>query len=191
MVLTGRGHPSEYLKGYEIGKTLEGHGVKIFRAEGENLESLWTGLTSVLSHTGPAALISKRVMCPGIEGLEGSPHGHDVIPVDKAVKYLSKKSYGKQCADILQAIKPSSVPYLYVGSSKEKDACRVQFGKAVNLVLDTMSKEEVAERVMCIDSDLEGSTGLKAIHQSHPECFVSSGIVRPSFPPPLRLSGRG
>lgn len=93
---------------------------------------------------------------------------------------LSSKPYGKACTDILQAIKPSSVPYLYVGSTKEKDACRVQFGKAVNLVLDGLSKEEAAERVMVIDSDLEGSTGLKEIHKSHPEVFVSSGIVRSS-----------
>jgi len=31
--------------------------------------------------------------------------------------------------------------------------------------------------VMVIDSDLEGSTGLKVIHQKHPEVFVSSGIM--------------
>ena len=30
---------------------------------------------------------------------------------------------------------------------------------------------------MVIDSDLEGSTGLKAIHQKHPDVFVSSGIM--------------
>ena len=30
---------------------------------------------------------------------------------------------------------------------------------------------------MVIDSDLEGSTGLKVIHQRHPECFVPSGIM--------------
>lgn len=80
------GHPTAYLKGYETGKTLEGHGIKVFRANGEDLDNLWTGVTEVLAHPGPAALISKRVMCPGIEGLEGEPHGHDVIPVDKAIK---------------------------------------------------------------------------------------------------------
>lgn len=33
---------------------------------------------------------------------------------------------------------------------------------------------------MVIDSDLEGSTGLKVIHQKHPEVFVSSGIMERS-----------
>merc|ERR1712159_226734 len=31
--------------------------------------------------------------------------------------------------------------------------------------------------VMCIDSDLEGSTGLKHIHKAHPDIFVQSAIM--------------
>jgi hypothetical protein len=34
---------------------------------------------------GPVAVINKRPMAVGIEGLEGSTHGHDVIPVDLVV----------------------------------------------------------------------------------------------------------
>jgi len=45
------------------------------------------------------------------------------------------------------------------------------------MVLDGLSKEEAARKVMVIDSDLEGSTGLKVIHQKHPEVFVPSGIM--------------
>lgn len=45
------------------------------------------------------------------------------------------------------------------------------------MVLDTLTKEEAAEKVVCIDSDLEGSTGLKAIHKKHPEVFIGSGIM--------------
>jgi hypothetical protein len=56
-----------------------------------------------------------------------------------------------------------------IGSSKEKGACRVQFGEAVNAVLDKTSKEDNQGKVMVIDSDLEGSTGLSVIHKSHPE----------------------
>jgi len=32
-------------------------------------------------------------------------------------------------------------------------------------------------QVMIIDSDLEGSTGLKVIHQKFPDVFVQSGIM--------------
>ncbi|MBW0463746.1 hypothetical protein O181_003461 [Austropuccinia psidii MF-1] len=175
--VTIAGHPSVYMKGYDVGKTLEGHGLKIFHAEGENIDSLWAGLCSVIHHQGPAALIAKRLMCPGIEGLEGSNHGHDVIPVDKAIRYLKDRHYGDDVAKILKSLAPAASPYLYVGSTKEKDACRVQFGKAVNQVLDKLSKEEAKEKVMVIDSDLEGSTGLKAIRESHPEVFIPSGIM--------------
>lgn len=57
-------------------------------------------------------------------------------------------------ANILNNIKPNAVPYLYVGSSKENGANRVVFGEAVNLVLDKLSKEEAAKKVMVIDSAL-------------------------------------
>ena len=60
-------------------------------------------------------------------------------------------------ASILNNIKPYSVPYLYVGSTKEVGANRVVFGEAVNLVLDTLSKEEAAKKVMVIDSECRDS----------------------------------
>ena len=69
------------------------------------------------------------------------------------------------------------VPYQPVGSSLKTMANRVEFGEAVCRVLDKFSKEENAKRVMVIDSDLEGSTGLKVIHTKHPEVFVPSGIM--------------
>jgi len=121
-------------------------------------------------------VIAKRVMAPGIKSIEGSPHGHDVIPVKAAVEYLEGKGY-KDGAAFLQTLKATSAPYTFEGSSKEKEANRVQFGEAVSNVLDGLSKEEAAKKVMVIDSDLEGSTGLKVIHQRHPEVFVSSGIM--------------
>ena len=34
--VTIAGHPSEYLKGYDIGKTLAGHGLKVVTVNGES-----------------------------------------------------------------------------------------------------------------------------------------------------------
>ncbi|KAI6099724.1 thiamine diphosphate-binding protein [Pisolithus sp. B1] len=158
--VTIAGHPSKYLKGYDLVRTLEGHGLRVFVTHGEDIDSLWGSVAAAVAHDGPAAVISKRIMAPGIPDIEGSTHGHDVIP-----------------GDILLNIKPTAIPYLYIGSTKEVGANRVVFGEAVNLVLDKLSKEEAAEKVMVIDSDLEGSTGLKVIHQKHPEVFVSGGIM--------------
>jgi hypothetical protein len=92
-------------------------------------------------------------MAPGVADIEGSPHGHDVIPVKAAIKYLESRGYPTSVSsDILTNIKPTSVPYLYVGSTRENEANRVQFGKAVCKVLDRYEKEENARRVMVIDS---------------------------------------
>lgn len=175
--VTIAGHPSQYLKGYEVGKTLEGHGLKVLRADGENIDELWSAVAQLVSYDGPAALISKRKMAPGVKGLEGSPHGHDVVSVKVACEHLKSRGYPDTLIKQLEGIKPGSNPYLFIGSTKEREAGRVQFGTSVSLVLDKLSKEEAARRVMVIDSDLEGSTGLKVIHQKHPEVFVSSGIM--------------
>lgn len=96
-------------------------------------------------------VVSKRRMAPGIPDIEGSPHGHDVIPVKSAVKYLSGRGL-QQFASIYDSIKPHPNPYLYIGSTKEVGANRVVFGEAVNSVLDGLSKEEAAKKVMVIDS---------------------------------------
>ncbi|KIJ62869.1 hypothetical protein HYDPIDRAFT_93587 [Hydnomerulius pinastri MD-312] len=176
--VTIAGHPSQYLKGYDLTKTLEGHGLKVYTVQGEDIDALWGAIASIVTYDGPAAVIAKRLMAPGVADIEGSTHGHDVIPVKAAIKYLTSRGYPESIAsDILLNIKPTSVPYLYIGSTKEVGANRVVFGEAVNLVLDKLSKEEAAKKVMVIDTDLEGSTGLKVIHQKHPEVFVPSGIM--------------
>ena len=92
-------------------------------------------------------------MAPGIADIEGTSHGHDVIPVKAALKYFEARGYPADMAgNILNNIKPSSVPYLYIGSTKEVGANRVIFGEAVNGVLDKIGKEEAAKKVMVIDS---------------------------------------
>ncbi|KAK0218304.1 thiamine diphosphate-binding protein [Armillaria nabsnona] len=174
--VTIAGHPSDYLKGYDVTKVLEGHGLKVITVQGEDIDSLWGAISSIVTTPGPAAVISKRVMAPGIADIEGSTHGHDVIPVKSAIKYLESRGYST-FGDILLNIKGVPQPFSYIGSTKETGANRAIFGDAVNLVLDGLSKEEAAKKVMVIDSDLEGSTGLKIIHQKHPEVFVPSGIM--------------
>ncbi|KAJ5677538.1 uncharacterized protein N7477_003171 [Penicillium maclennaniae] len=175
--VTIAGHPSQYLKGYDIGRTLEGHGLHVVRAEGENIDSLYGAIAEVINHKGPAAVIVNRVMAPGIEGIEGETHAHDVITVDVARKYLTKRGYSKESLAFYDDIKGRSNPHQYQGSTKEKGANRSIFGEAVNAVLDGLSKEEAVRRVMVIDSDLAGSTGLKAIQSKHPEVFVPSGVM--------------
>ncbi|TEB05166.1 transketolase [Coprinellus micaceus] len=174
--VTIAGHPSKYLKGYNVAKTLEGHGMKVITAQGEDFESLWSAVAEAVACNGPAAVVSKRVMAPGIPDIEGSPHAHDVIPVASATRYLEKRGLGN-LASIYNEIKPILNPYLFIGSSHELGANRVIFGEAVNMVLDTLPPEEAKAKVLVVDSDLEGSTGLKSIHQKHPEVFLSSGIM--------------
>lgn len=90
-------------------------------------------------------------MAPGIPAIEGTPQGHDVIPVKAALEYFKNRGL-PDYSGIYNNIKAAACPYLYVGSTKEVGANRVLFGEAVNMVLDGLGKEEAAKKVMVIDS---------------------------------------
>ncbi|MFZ2311003.1 MAG: transketolase C-terminal domain-containing protein [Methylobacter sp.] len=174
--VTIAGHPSKYLPGYSIAKTLTGHGLTVLEGDGENIDDLYQRICSAINTDGPVAVINHRPMCPGIVGLEGSTHGHDVAPVIVAVEYL--ESHGRQAAaDQLKAIKAPKNDAVFLGSSDKWDANRNVFGDAVVAILGRMSEAERIEKIRVIDSDLEGSCGLSKIHSAYPEMFISSGIM--------------
>ena len=173
--VTIAGHPSNYLHGYDVAKTLAGHGLTVEVGNAEDLDALYTRMCKALATNGPVALINKRKMAPGIDGLEGSCHAHDVIKAAVAVAYLEKRGK-KEAADFLKTVKGAKSPLTFEGSSgagKNRD----DFGKLINGLLDAMPAEERVKRVKVFDSDLEGSCGLHHIHKSHPEVYISGGIM--------------
>lgn len=174
--VTIAGHPSHYLVGCSTAKTLEGHGLVVLEGNGEDIDDLYARICTAINTAGPVALINHRPMCPGIVGLEGSTHGHDVISVKLAVEYLEAR--GQQAAaDHLKGIVAPKNEYQFLGSNDKWDANRNVFGDACVAVLSRMSEAERVEKVRVIDSDLEGSCGLKKIHDAYPEIFISSGIM--------------
>ncbi|MEE9398221.1 MAG: transketolase C-terminal domain-containing protein [Methylococcales bacterium] len=174
--VTIAGHPSNYLKGCTVAKTLTGHGLQILEGDGEDIDDLYQRICTAINTAGPVAIINKRPMCPGIKGLEGSTHGHDVISVKLAIEYLEANNQ-QAAADNLKGIEAPKQDKDFLGSSDDWDANRGVFGDAVVEVLGRMSESERVEKVRVIDSDLEGSCGLVKIHKAHPEVFISSGIM--------------
>ncbi|WP_432798434.1 transketolase C-terminal domain-containing protein [Poriferisphaera sp. WC338] len=175
--VTIAGHPSKYLPGYSVAKTLEGHGLKILEGHGEDLDDLYTRMCDAVNTPGPVALINKRPMAPDIKGLEGSPHGHDVIKVDTAIAYLEARGH-QAATDYLKAIEKPSHPVTYRGVDMDSQGSnRNVFGQAVADQLDKMSLEDRTDKVKVIDSDLEGSCGMNHIRERHPEVYEHSGIM--------------
>lgn len=174
--VTIAGHPSEYLPGFELEKTLSGHGLSVNVGDGEDLDDLYRRMCEAVTTNGPVALVNKRKMCVGIEGLEGSPHGHDVIRLDLAIAYLEARGQ-TDAANYLKDIEKPKHTYTFLGSGDKLGSKRNVFGEAVVSVLSGMSDAERKEKVLCIDSDLEGSCGLKQIREAYPEIFISSGIM--------------
>jgi transketolase len=174
--VTIAGHPSKYLPGFSVAKTLEGHGLRVLSGDGEDLDGLYSRICEAINTPGPVAVVNKRPMCPGIEGLEGSNHGHDVISVKLALTYLEKHGH-TAAIEVLNSIEKPKNTYTFLGSGDKWDSNRNMFGDAVVGMLGKMSEAERKAKVLVIDSDLEGSCGLKKIHDAHPEVFIPSGIM--------------
>lgn len=174
--VTIAGHPSDYIPGYTVAQTLIGHGLKVLEGDGEDIDSLYHLICQAINTDGPVAIINRRKMCVGIEGLEGSTHGHDVISVDAAITYLEAKGR-TEAVKYLQGIQKPKQDYTFMGSSQEVGSNRNVFGDAVVSVLGTMTDSDRQEKVICIDSDLEGSCGLQKIRTAYPEIFIKAGIM--------------
>ncbi|MEM9883123.1 MAG: transketolase C-terminal domain-containing protein [Planctomycetota bacterium] len=173
--VTIAGHPSNYMKGFSVAQTLEGHGLKVDTGDGEDLDALYARMCEAFSSDGPVALINKRPMAVGIDGLEGSAHGHDVIATDTAIHYLEARGL-TDAADYLKNVPKNPKPPAYTGSTGSGKN-RNLFGKVFNEIVGKLSEEERLATVRVFDCDLEGSCGLDVIRTEFPDIFVRGGIM--------------
>jgi len=180
--VTISGHPAMYMKGFSVARTLEGQGLNVFQGDGEQIDSLFLMIQRALTTLGPAALVSKRPMAPGIPLIEGQPKGHDVISLDAAVEYLSARGH-TQAVEMLKATKKHKPPITaYLGTLLRDGQSvvsnpRDEFGKAVCAELARMSPAEQKSSVRVFDNDLEGSCGLHYVHKQFPDVFVEGGVM--------------
>jgi transketolase len=174
--VTIAGHPSIYMPGFQIAKTLQGHGLFVDEGDGEALASLYQRIHKALHRLGPVALVNKRKMAVGIPCLEGTPHAHDVIKASQAIEYLEKRGY-TEAVQTLKTTKSTKKSFSFQGSSLHYDKNREVFGKVLAQILSTLSPEERLARVRVLDSDLSGSCGLALIQKQFPEIYIASGIM--------------
>lgn len=172
--VTIAGHPSVYMKGFDVESTLKGHGLQVDTGSGENLSTLYQRIQKALITEGPVAVINKRKMAVDIPGIEGSPKGHDVIPVDSAITYLKEKGR-QEAAKVLESSAKKKSSTVYLGSTKDMAKNRDNFGKIVCDILQRMPEPKA--KVLVVDSDLEGSCGLHHIRKAFPELYVNAGIM--------------
>ena len=175
--VTIAGHPSDYLPGFDVSKTLGGHGLSVNTGDGEDLDDLYARMCAAVTTDGPIALMNKRKMCPGVEGLEGSAHGHDVIKTSVAIDYLNARGRTAAAEYLAGVTKGPGGPTYQGSDAKSVGKNRDLFGKIVNSILDDMPEAKRVDSVRVFDCDLEGSCGLNHIRASHPEVFVRGGIM--------------
>lgn len=172
--VTIAGHPTQYMQGYDLEKTLGGQGLIVNSGDGENLDALYARIQAAFASSGPVALVNKRKMAIGVPGIEGLPKGHDVIPVNLAVEYLQARNY-TAAVEMLQQTKSAGSKTLYLGSTPETGKVRDDFGKVICDIVSGM--DAAATKVLVVDSDLEGSCGLHHIRKKFPEIYVHGGIM--------------
>jgi len=174
--VTITGHPTEYLKGYNLEKTLEGHGLFVRVVDGEDIDALYVAMRETIMAEGPTAVVIKRKMSPGVEGIEGTSQGHDVFPLKKAIDYLSGKGLTGAVA-FLEGVKKTADPQSGYKGCGPRKSNRGAVGDAIVKCLDTMSADERKAKVMVIDSDLGGSTTMTKVQKKYPEIYVQSGVM--------------
>ncbi|MGB7157749.1 MAG: transketolase C-terminal domain-containing protein [Tepidisphaeraceae bacterium] len=173
--VTISGHPRQYMPGYDVARTLAGHGLSVEEVDGEDIDKLYAALATAFTAKGPYGVVVKRKMAPGIEGLEGEHHGHDSIKLKLAVPYLEQRGHTK-AVEFLKGVKGDKSPLTYKGSTgagKNRD----DFGKIINSILDKMTPEQRLASVRVFDNDLEGSQGLHHIRKAHADVYVEGGIM--------------
>ena len=172
--VTIAGHPSQYMQGFSVENTLKGHGLAVDTGDGEDLQNLYRRIQRALAAEGPMALVNKRKMAVGVPGIEGLPKGHDVIPVDMAIAYLKDKGHAEAVAALESSSKPAAGAE-FLGSSQDKAKNRDNFGKIICDIIEKMPDRK--DRVLVVDSDLEGSCGLHHIRKTYPDVYVTAGIM--------------
>jgi transketolase len=176
--VTISGHPSQYLAGFDVARTLEGHGLPVDVGQGEDLPALYARMCKAVRAKGPYALVNKRKMAPGVPSIEGSPKAHDVVKVKVAVEYLTARGHADAVA-YLQSLAAPKRPIAYrgVAAQAEWGKNRETFGTAVVEILTEMTAEQRARAVRVFDNDLEGSCGLAHVKKAFPEVYVQGGVM--------------
>ena len=174
--VTITGHPTDYLKGFDIKKTLQGHNMAVKVCDAENIDDLFNSMREAFLFKGPFALICNRKMAPGIKGIEDTAKGHDAIDSISAIDYLKEKGQ-KEAVSLLQNTKGYEHKKTYKGSSLERYRPRDEFGKIICDILQDIPEKKRKENVIVIDSDLGGSCGLHHIQKRFPEIYIQGGIM--------------
>lgn len=174
--ITCAGNPSDFMPGFDLVKTLEGHSLPTDTGDGEDLPSLYTRFARALGQPGPVALINKRVMAPGMGDLEGTSDAHGEIGEELAAKLLREHGH-EEAARYLEKYDQKLPKRTYRGSTPEKGSNRQAFGKTAAELIQAIPAGERKAKVLAVDTDLASSVGLGQIEEQVPECFVQGGIM--------------
>jgi transketolase len=175
--VTIAGHPSDYMEGYDIAETWQGHGLEVDESDNpDNLEQLYSRIRKAILTDGPIGLVNRRTMAESIEGAEGKTEIHDVIGSEQAINYLKQRDY-QEAVTMLQEAENPEEDNEYLGSDDNWQKNRYKFGEIINGIIADIDERERREKVFVVDCDLQGSTGIDSIEDKYPEIFIKGGVM--------------
>jgi transketolase len=175
--VTIAGYPSEYMDGYDLAETWQGHGLEVDKSiNPDDINQLYSRVRLALVSDSPVGIVNQRTMAAGIEGEEGKTEIHDVISKKPAINYLKNRGHQKAVSLINQAENPEQNRE-YLGSNDDWQKNRYKFGEIINDIISEMNPEERKKKVRVIDCDLQGSTGIDSIEDEYPEVFTKGGVM--------------
>lgn len=172
--ITIEGKTSEYMKGFDLEKTLGGHGINVSRVKGENYVDLHREIFIAASSDKPYALIVKRPMAPGLP-VEGTSKGHDAIPATFAIEYLQNKGHIEAAGMIAEALENKTAHTREYLGSHGSAKNRTEFGRVVAEILK--ERPDDLEKIRVISSDLGGSCGLAEIEKVFEDRYGKMGVM--------------
>ena len=173
--ITITGHPSDYLPGFDCHKTLEGHGMTSSIVDGEDFAALFKAIRDSIVLDKPSGVVVRRKMAPGVNGVEGTTTGHDVVPAQRAMEYLTERGQ-TEAVDVIKSVQKAKAPQTKYLGSGDSAAMRGKVGEVLVDIVSKWTPEERRAKVMAIDSDLGSSTSLAKLAQFK-EMFCHSGIM--------------
>jgi transketolase N-terminal domain/subunit len=81
--VTIAGFPSKYMPGYDVARTLEGHGLSVIRVGGEDLDALYAAMCRACTTDGPVAIVLRgdRRGAADLESLPVLTPGGTAVPL--------------------------------------------------------------------------------------------------------------
>ena len=168
--VTISGHPSQYLQGFDVARTLAGHGLPVDVGDGEDLDALYARMCRALAHEGPGRADQQAQDGARRAGHRGQPQGPRRGQGVGRGRVPARRAATTTAVDVPQGAQKRASARPRSAASAAASGARTARRSARRCArCSRRSRPSSASRsVRVFDNDLEGSCGLAHIKKAFP-----------------------